>query len=65
MGWYIGTGFYIDDINAVVKKEIIQFLLVGALILAVVMILGYWISHHIKSSITFLKNVLAEVEREI
>jgi len=62
-GWYIGTGFYIDDINAVVKKEIIQFLLVGAFILAIVMILGYWISHHIKSSITFLKNVLAEVRK--
>ncbi|MCU0838533.1 MAG: cache domain-containing protein [Rhodospirillales bacterium] len=46
-GWIIGTGMFVDDVDAIVQREIIEIAKVAAVIFVVVVIVAYGLSRGI------------------
>jgi len=61
--WYVGTGVYVDDLNAIVKKKCLSFLGIWSVLVFATFFLGYLITNFVKASITHLRDQLLEVEK--
>ncbi len=61
-GWVIGSGIYIDDINAIFWRESAQLLGLVTVILSMMLLLSYWIGRTITRPIKALQTIMHDVE---
>ncbi len=63
--WIVGTGVYVDDVDAAVKDAAIRYALLSLLVLVVVAILGFLVSHSIVNQLGGEPQDAAEGMRKI
>lgn len=61
-GWVIGSGIYLDDIDAIFWEKSTQLLTIVAIILAMMMLLSYWLGKTITGPIQKLQSIMLDVE---
>ncbi|OPX55580.1 methyl-accepting chemotaxis sensory transducer with Cache sensor [Oceanospirillum multiglobuliferum] len=61
-GWVIGSGIYIDDVDAIFWSKSAQLLTIVTVILAMMMALSYWVGRTITGPIQVLQNIMHDVE---
>lgn len=62
-GWVIGTGLYTDDLTTILIEKATTFAAVGAVIVALTGLVGWWVSRSISRPVRLLTTVMAELAK--
>lgn len=63
-GVVVGTGIYFDDLTAVLMKEVVTQLVLGAIVLAILSLAAFYIIRSITGPLNKIRDTLAEVSTD-
>lgn len=63
-GVVVGTGIYFDDLSAVLMSEVMTQLVLGAVVLAILSLVAYYIIRSITGPLNTIRDTLAEVSTD-
>jgi methyl-accepting chemotaxis protein len=62
-GWIIGSGIYLDDVDAIYYQQVLTLLLFGGVALVLLIAISLMVAHAVVKPIKHLKSVMIEVEK--